>query len=141
MRSSSLKKASLKIIKMSEMSDITKDLAKQCLEEKWYDIKKDPTSSNWSADCAFCRDSVKNNPLIKFSAINCRNCRIGGLYICRNIAFACDQQDVDLIINALEELAINGEQSPEMHNKLRVIYFERKEMYLKTKKLSKFIIK
>ncbi len=87
--------------------ELIKKTAKKCLGDKWYDLIED--GYDWEDPCAFCH-------LVDYS---CPKCLIENIPICSYISYWEVKGDKSVIIEALEELARNGEISPEMDKKLR----------------------
>jgi len=85
-----------------------RELAKKCLNEKWYRIKNEDDCYVWVSDCAFCRDAQEEADELGFDD-KCGICLIKDLPICTAILSLCELSDKKPIVDALEELADNGE--------------------------------
>jgi len=110
-----------------KIRELIKQLAKESLENKWYQIFKDEQKGYYIGDekyesnCAFCRF---NKYLYKY--IHCSKCPIHKLPICESILMVQNLGDSTLIVEALEQLAENGEITKEMIQNLND--FRKEEM-------------
>lgn len=76
-----------------------KKLAKKCLIEKWYPLKRGDKSILISDDCAFCKNIKKKG--------SCDNCYIDILI--PNFCMYLSKRNINDVIETLEQLAEFGE--------------------------------